>query len=185
MVPEIAADAPIIGNCSPAWVARCKRRARRRRHRKEREKPQRAEPPRHRAAERQQPHRIDAEMGPVGMDQRIGDEGPNLGAEAARQRAAEHDRGVVARAGMKREAEQELDVLIVAEQQRAHGMNERQQCQHRDDDRRNVEQRFAFHEEGPVGGLSYPLGRFTASAIAKKKGGLSPSFKRALWIARQ
>ncbi len=24
IVPEIAADAPIIGNCSPAWVARCK-----------------------------------------------------------------------------------------------------------------------------------------------------------------
>ena len=23
MVPEIAADAPIIGNCSPAWVTRC------------------------------------------------------------------------------------------------------------------------------------------------------------------
>ena len=112
--------------------------ARRRRHREERDEAQRAEPPRHRAAERQQPNRVDAEMSPVGMDQRIGDEGPNLGAEAARQRAVEHRRAIVAR-GDEGKADQKLDVLIVAEQQRAHAMNERQQRQHDEHDRGDIE----------------------------------------------
>ena len=70
------------------------RRAGCRCHREKRQEPQRAEPPRHRAAKRQQPHRIDADMGPIGVDQRIGHKAPQLRAEAARQRAAEHDRGV-------------------------------------------------------------------------------------------
>ena len=87
------------------------RRAGRRRHREEREEPQRAEPPRHRAAERQQPDRIDAEMHPVGVDQRIGDEGPQFARRsrpAARRRA---HRGVVARRN-EGEGEQEFDVLL-------------------------------------------------------------------------
>ena len=37
-----------------------------------------------------QPDRVEAEMRPVGVEQRVGDEGPDLGADAAGQRAAEH-----------------------------------------------------------------------------------------------
>ena len=58
-------------------------RAGRRRHRHEQEKPERAEPARQRAAERQQPQHVEADMAEIGVQQRIGDEGPDLGAGAA------------------------------------------------------------------------------------------------------
>ncbi len=49
----------------------------------EAEEPPGAEAARHRAAERQEPDRIDADMDEVGMEERIGEEGPDLGAEPA------------------------------------------------------------------------------------------------------
>src|SRR5262245_65644816 len=60
------------------------------------QKARRPEAARNRAAKWQQPNRIDNEMGPVSVDQRIGDESPDIGA-AARQCAAEHDCVVIAR----------------------------------------------------------------------------------------
>ena len=53
-------------------------RAGRGRHRHEDVKPDRAEPARQRAAERQQPQHVEAEMAEIGVQQRIGDEGPDL-----------------------------------------------------------------------------------------------------------
>ena len=60
-----------------------RQRAGRRRHRHEQEEPDRAEAARQRAAERQQPQHVEADMAEIGVQQRIGDEGPDLGAGAA------------------------------------------------------------------------------------------------------
>ncbi len=89
------------------------------------------------AAERKQPHRVDAKMGPVGMDESVADESPNIRA-AARQRAPEHKGIVIARRD-ESEIEQKFDVLLLAQYVRAHDMNKRQHSQHKDDNRRNVE----------------------------------------------
>jgi hypothetical protein len=48
------------------------------RHCHEQEEAQRAEAPRQRTAEGQQPQHVEAEMGEIGAQQRIGDEGPDL-----------------------------------------------------------------------------------------------------------
>ncbi len=144
IAPEIAAEAPIIGNCSPGCVARCKSRPAGRpspRRRRESAARRSAAPPRCRRAAAHTA--LTPKWSPVGMDQRIGDEGPDLGAETALQRATEHDLGVVARRD-EGKGKQELDVLIVAQQQRAHSMQQRQHGQQSDDDGRNIEQRFAF-----------------------------------------
>ena len=86
MVPEIAAEAPITGACSPGWRGQVRGRARRRRHREENQKARRAEAACHRAAEWQEPDGVETIMRPVGMQQRVGDEGPDL--RAASRRAA-------------------------------------------------------------------------------------------------
>ena len=70
-------------------------RAGRGRHRHEQIEAQRPEAPRQRAAERQQPQHVEADMAEIGVQQRIGDEGPDLGAGAAGKCHVEQ-RGVVA-----------------------------------------------------------------------------------------
>ena len=60
-----------------------RQRAGRGSHRHKNEKPQRVEPPRQRAAERQQPQHVETEMAEIGMQQRIGDEAPDFRAGAA------------------------------------------------------------------------------------------------------
>ena len=85
MVPEIAADAPITAAVVAAMREQMQHRAGRRGDGEECEKTQRTETARDRAAERQEPDDIDAEMNPVGVNQRVGDEGPELGAPAAGQ----------------------------------------------------------------------------------------------------
>ena len=62
-----------------------RQRARRRRDRHEHEEPNRAKAPRQRAAERQQPQHVEADMAEIGVQQRIGHEGPDLGARATRE----------------------------------------------------------------------------------------------------
>ena len=59
--------------------ARCASGAGRGRHREKSEKAPGAEAARHRRAEREQPDRIEAEMHEIGVDQRVGDEGPDVG----------------------------------------------------------------------------------------------------------
>ena len=83
MAPDTEAEAPIIGAIACSWVTRGERAGHRRRREKP-EEPDRAKAPRQRAAERQQPEHVEAEMRQIGVQQRIGDEGPDLGAGAAR-----------------------------------------------------------------------------------------------------
>jgi hypothetical protein len=52
-------------------------------YRHEYEEPDRAKPARQRAAERQQPQHVEADMAEIGVQQRIGHKGPDLGAGAA------------------------------------------------------------------------------------------------------
>ena len=115
IVPEIAADAPIIGNCFARMRREMHRGARSRRHRERSQKAKRTEAARDRAAEGQKPDRIDAKMRPVCMHESVGDEGPYLGA-AARQDSAEHGRRIVAHRN-EGEGEQKIDVLLLGEQQ--------------------------------------------------------------------
>ncbi len=72
-----------------------RQRAGRGRHRHEDEEPDRAEPARQRAAERQQPQHVESDMAEIGVQQRIGDEGPDLGACPAGKGDVEQ-RGIVA-----------------------------------------------------------------------------------------
>jgi hypothetical protein len=59
-------------------------------------------------------------------------------------------------------------------------VHERQHCEHSEDDRRNIENRFAIHSRGSGG--THELRCFATqpqagSAHAKEKGGLSPSLE--------
>ena len=85
MVPDTDAEAPIIGAIACSWVTKMRQRAGRGRHRHEKEKPDSAETARQRAAERQQPQHVEPDMAEIGVQQRIGDEGPDLCAGAARK----------------------------------------------------------------------------------------------------
>lgn len=92
---------------------------------------------RHCATEGEQPHGVDPKVCPVGVDESVGDKRPNIRA-AAGQRTPE-DKGIVVARRDESEIEQELDVLLLAQHERAHDMNKRQHSQHKDDNRRNVE----------------------------------------------
>ena len=61
------------------------KRAGRCRHRHEDEEAHRAEAPCQRAAEWQQPQHIEKDVAEIGVQQRIGDEGPDLGSRSARK----------------------------------------------------------------------------------------------------
>ena len=88
MKPEIAAEAPTIGTNFAAMRPQMRGSSRRRRHGERMQKSHRAEAARDRRAERQQPDRVEPEMRPVAVDQRVGDEGPDVRAEPAGKRAA-------------------------------------------------------------------------------------------------
>ncbi len=96
-MPEMPADAPIIGASAPACASRYASAPAATVAAKNNKKAQRAEPARHRAGEGEQPHRVEAEMHPVGMQQRVGEEAPDLGARAAGQNAVGERACVVAR----------------------------------------------------------------------------------------
>jgi hypothetical protein len=114
-------------------------RAGRRRHRQEEVETQRPEPPRQRAAERQKPQHVEADMGEVGVQQRIGDEAPYLGAGAAGNDDIER-RGVVAQ---RNEAERiDGPVLRVRRQQHAQ-MDHREQHDVGGERGRQCQDRFA------------------------------------------
>ncbi len=115
--------------------------ARRRRHGEKGDETQRAETARDRRAECEQPHGVESEMRPVAVDQRVGDEGPDLRAESARHRALRQDRCVVARRN-EREQQQKFDVLLRRQHPCAQRVNEhehREGCGH---DGGNVEDRL-------------------------------------------
>lgn len=73
------------------------RRRRRRREGGKREEAQRPEPARDRRPEGEQPHAVDAEMEKIAVDQRVGDERPDVGADAAGKRVIDEERRRVTR----------------------------------------------------------------------------------------
>jgi len=83
MAPDTDAEAPIIGAIACSWVSKCASAPAAAVTAHEQEEPDSAEPARQRAAERQQPQHVEPDMGEIGVQQRIGDEGPDLGAGAA------------------------------------------------------------------------------------------------------
>src|SRR5262249_35039254 len=117
-------------------------------------------------------------MHPVCVDQSVGDKGPYIRA-ATRQRAINYKRTVITRWD-ESEAEQKFDILLLAQQQRAHQMDNHQHGKHRADNGRNIENWLALHQKIREGGTSavtqlrYPTARWDE---AKKKGGLSPSLE--------
>ncbi len=58
---------------------------------------QRPEPSRDRRGKRQEPHRIHRQVKGVAMEERVGDEGPDRGADAARNDGVGEDGGIIAR----------------------------------------------------------------------------------------
>ena len=93
------------------------------RHRQEHKEAYRAKAPRQRAAERQQPKHIEGEMGEIGMQQRIGDEGPDLGTGAALELQIDQ-RGIVA---LRDEAEDVDGPVLQLRRQQHPQMDHRQQ----------------------------------------------------------
>ena len=124
--------------------------------------PPRPETARHGAAERQQPDRVDAEMNPAAMDQRIGEEGPHLGAEPAGQHAAGQNARFIADRIEGHQAEHQF-VLARRQQIRAHEMDRGQQGEQADDHRWDIEGWFASQETGS-GGEAPLLPLLTASS---------------------
>lgn len=98
-------------------------RAGRRCHRQEQEEPDGAKAPRQRAAERQQPQHVEAEMSQIGVQQRIGDEGPDLGPGAAGDLQIEQG-GIVA---LRDEAEDVDGPVLEFRRQQHPQMDHRQQ----------------------------------------------------------
>jgi hypothetical protein len=81
-------------------------------------------------------------MRDVGMHQRIGEEGPEIGAPASGQQPIGEHGGVVARRHEGERPDQNA-VGILRQHILAHEMHEAEDHKHHDDDRRNVEDRFA------------------------------------------
>ena len=81
-----------------------------------------------RASERQQPDHIEAEMRQIGVNQRIGDEGPDVRAPSAGQGAAEQDRDVVARRDERKQQQKSRSCSGVSSKI-ANDMNEREHRQ--------------------------------------------------------
>ena len=113
----------------------------RRRHGKEGEEARRAEAARDRRAECQQPHAVQSEMRPVAMNECVGDEGPDVGAEAAWHVALRNNGRVEPRRN-EGEPEQEVDILLLGQDPDAYHMHEHHQRKHRHHDGGHVEDRF-------------------------------------------
>jgi hypothetical protein len=79
------------------------------------------------------------------MYESVGDESPNISA-AIRQHIPHYNRTVVAD-GDESKTKQKFDVLLLAEHKRANRVNNHQHSQYCDDNGRNVEERFALHEQ--------------------------------------
>ena len=109
----------------------------------EEEEPHGTDPARHRTAERQQPSRVDQQMGEVAVHQHVGEE--------ARQRCQLSTRqsgGVTGKArGNKRHRHREPDILF-RWQRPAHKVNGKEQPQEAKHDARRVEDRLARRQRG-------------------------------------
>ena len=120
-------------------------------NREERNEARGAEAARHRRPERQQPHRIDGEMHGVAVDERVGDEGPDIrrpstGKHAVRQRVVVAHRN-------EREGRQQLAILLVRQPIGAQQMHEHARHDGADDHGRHIEDRF-----GALGHAGSPMG---------------------------
>ena len=116
-------------------------RARSRDHQHEGHIAPRAEAARQRGAERQQPSHIEADMEEVGVEERVGEERPQIGAEAAGKRTAGNEIDVVARRN-EGEGQQKAHIFGVGQNQHAQRMHEHQHGHRRDNDRRHIEHRL-------------------------------------------
>ena len=140
-------------------------RAAQRRHGQEDQEARRAEPPRHRRPEGQQPDRVQDEVRPAAVQQRVGDQRPGLGGAAPHQlpREAEalHQVGVAGIRGQplrqgrdrvdpeqRREAGREegqfVNESVLPHPPRAQGVQSRQRQDHGDDHEGHVEDRLAI-----------------------------------------
>src|SRR5215813_11711080 len=117
-------------------------------------------------------------MSPVGVNQRIGDESPDVRA-AAGQGAPKHYGVVIAR-GDESKRQQKFDVLLLGQQKCANEMHQCQHCEQSENDWRYIEDWFAIHSRGPGETLSFavsPPSRKPDRSIQIKKGGLTPSLE--------
>src|SRR5215471_956220 len=119
------------------------RGSRRSRHSKKRQKAISAETACHCSPKRQKPDCIDAKMKPIRVDQSVGDEGPYIRAPT-RERVIDRNRTAIA-SWNKGEAEQKFDVLLLAEHEGPHEVDNHQRRQYRHDNGGNIENWFALH----------------------------------------
>src|SRR5215510_12587456 len=111
-------------------------------------------------------------MGPIRMDESVGDESPYIRA-ATRQTVTQYNRAVVAY-GNKSKTKQKFDVLLLAKHKRAHDVHKHQHSHDCDDHWRDIEKWLALHEKVRWG--TTELRRFATRPQAlygrKNKGGL-------------
>ncbi len=62
-------------------------------------------------------------MHQIGVNERVGEKGPQIGGEAARKGARDAGIGAIARRN-ERKGQKEIDVLVVRQHEHAQGMNE-------------------------------------------------------------
>src|SRR5215218_7000637 len=91
-------------------------------HREEHRESRRAEPPRHRRAEGQEPYRIKEQMIEIPMDERIGHECPYRSTPPARPGFSGKHGSIVA-SGNEREQQQEFGRLLLGENQHKYSVN--------------------------------------------------------------
>src|SRR5713101_6336378 len=101
-----------------------------------------AEPARQRAAKRDQPSQVEPQMGQIGVDEGIGEKGPQVGGKTARKDSTQDGFAAIARRN-KAEGQDELDVLPIAQEPTAHGMDADKHAEDSNDRSRNVEYRLS------------------------------------------
>ena len=128
-------------------------RAGRRRHHEEREEARPPESARHWRAERDEPQQVEDQMIEIGVDQRIGDEGPDPGAPPARQQSGREAR-IITR-GQEGEQQQDLGRLLLRQREHEYRVD---QTEHGDQDQHDDR----YVEDGLAGGFH---GTFQASGM--------------------
>ncbi len=96
---------------------------------------------RKRGPERQEPGQIETDMQEIDVDERVGEERPDIGAEAAGKRIADDRMDIVARRD-EGERQEELQILGVGHRQHAHRVHQHEHRDCREHDRRHIEYRL-------------------------------------------
>src|ERR1051325_6261624 len=107
----------------------------------QRKKAQAAEAACDRGTESEQPHAVEPEMGPVTVDQRVTEEGPDSRAQPRDCSGVRRHRRIVAGRD-EREPEQELYILLLRKHPIAYGMHKNEHRECRNDRRGHVEDRL-------------------------------------------